>query len=464
VLPALSRSNLRISRFDLAVVLTLLGLALLTVFFVWRGDRVGVSIVAVTPPDAATEVSASTNISVTFDQNMVVSNAAQPLTLSPPVSGTIRWEGSTLILSPAAPLAPDTSYTVSLAADLKSQRGRSLLERSTWQFRTRQPRLIYVAPDENNIDQIFVMHPFEPATSPVQLTQATHGVFDYDLSSGGTTIIYSALRDDVGSDLWTVGPDSGENQLLLECPEAVCNGPAWAPDDQRLVYERRTMLVPGAAPGPPRLWWLSIATAETVPVFEDSQIIGYGATWAPNGEWLSYVAPSSQGVQLYNLDDGRSLVIPSRMGGLAVWSPHSDALLVADIQRGDQGFMVHLLRAAPELGELVDISGQSAAVEDSSPVWSPDGAWLAFTRKRAGAAMGKQLWLMQPDGTYARALTSAPDVHHSFPLWSPDGRYLVFQRFLLKELAAQPSLWLINVETGESRELITPGNRPTWLP
>jgi TolB protein len=213
------------------------------------------------------------------------------------------------------------------------------------------------------------------------------------------------------------------------------------------------------------LWWLSVDTGETVIIFDDSQIIGYGAKWSPDGQWLSYVAPGSQGVQAYNVVDGRSFVIPSRMGSVAVWSPNSEALLVTDVQRSnDGGFAVHLLRARPESGELIDISGEGEAIEDTSPVWSPDGQWLALTRKTAGESMGKQVWLMRPDGSEARSLTDEPEAHHAFPAWSPDGRHLVYQRFPLKELNVQPAIWLMNIETGEARELIVPGNRPLWLP
>jgi TolB protein len=201
-----------------------------------------------------------------------------------------------------------------------------------------------------------------------------------------------------------------------------------------------------------------------VAVFDDNQIIGYGATWSPDGLWLSYIAPSSQGIQLYQINDGRSLIIPSRMGSTAIWGPQSDRLLVSDIQQSDQGFAVHLLKAAPESGELVDVTGQGQQVEDSSPAWSPDAAWIAFTRKVAGTSMGKQVWLMRPDGTEARYLTSDPEIHHGLPAWSPDGRYLTFQRFALKELGARPGIWLLEVQTGEMRELVTPGNRLAWLP
>jgi TolB protein len=458
-------TNFKWSRFDKAVILSLLAMALAIAFMVWRGDRVGARVVAISPAAGAADVSSQSDIRITFDQMMAVPNAGLPLEINPPVSGTISWDGPTLIFSPITPLKPDTTYTVSLTEHLASQNERAVLTPPAWQFQTRPARLIYVAPDTNNVDQLFVVNPFNDEILPVQLTHETVGVFDYDITVDGATVAYSALRNDGGSDLKAITMSDDQPSMLLECPEAICYGVSWTPDGQRLTYERRAILVAGTAPGPPRLWWLSVDTGETVIIFDDSQIIGYGAKWSPDGQWLSYVAPGSQGVQAYNVVDGRSFVIPSRMGSVAVWSPNSEALLVTDVQRSnDGGFAVHLLRARPESGELIDISGEGEAIEDTSPVWSPDGQWLALTRKTAGESMGKQVWLMRPDGSEARSLTDEPEAHHAFPAWSPDGRHLVYQRFPLKELNVQPAIWLMNIETGEARELIVPGNRPLWLP
>lgn len=449
------------SRFDGIVLATMLALLLGILLLVWRGDAVGLQLISTNPANNAQNVSTRANIRLTFDQPLTPAEAAAPLAFEPPVAGHSRTEGTTLIFTPDAPLAPGTTYHVQLAAGVQGQQGRSLNETIAWQFTTRRPALLYAGTDANGIDQLFTIDPADG--QPTQLTDEPVGVFDYQLAPDGTQIAYSAMRDDGGSDLIAIAPDGSHRVLLLDCGGSVCNGPAWAADGRRLLYERRTMLVPGAAPGPPRLWWLDIG-GDTTPMFDDSQELGYGASWAPGGEWLSYVAPSSQGVQLYNIADGRSLIIPSRMGGAAVWAPQGDALLVPDVQTTEEGFAVHLLKASPEGGELVDLSGVGAPVEDSSPAWSPDGAWLAFTRKVAGAAMGKQVWLMRPDGSQARYLTNETDLHHGLPRWSPDGKWLVYQRFPLKVINGVNSLWLLNVETGEARQLVENGNRATWLP
>ncbi|MEW5957540.1 MAG: Ig-like domain-containing protein [Chloroflexota bacterium] len=454
-------SALNLSRFDRLVGLTLLGLTVVIGLLLWRGDRVGAQVIAATPPDGATEVSTRSTIQVIFDQPMVGQSESNPISFNPPVSGTIRWDGPQLRFTPSSPLAPDTTYRVELAGALQNEQGRSLKGELSWQFTTARPRLLYLAPAENAIEQLYMIKP--GGSQPAPLTEEPFGVFDYAVSPDGTTIVYAALREDAGSDLWSITVAGGERKPLLACPGAVCNGAVWAPDSSRLVYERRTLLAAGAAPAPPRLWWLNPATGETAPIFEDTQIIGYGAGWSADGQWLSYVAPASQGVQIYNVSDGRSVLIPSRMGQLAVWSPVENKLLLTDIQAREEGFALHLLLAIPEGGELVDLSGEDQYVEDSSPDWSPDGEWIVFTRKAAGAAMGKQVWLMRADGRQARYLTTQPEIHYGLPRWSPAGQSLVFQSFPLKELGARPTLWLLDVQSERSQPLI-PGSRATWLP
>jgi Tol biopolymer transport system component len=101
---------------------------------------------------------------------------------------------------------------------------------------------------------------------------------------------------------------------------------------------------------------------------------------------------------------------------------------------------------------------------DGLPVFSPDGEWLAFGRKKPRAPMGKQLWLMRPDGSDSRAITENADIHYNNPTWSPDGAQLAVQGYALAEPEASPVVWLVDVESGELEKLTAPGLQPVWLP
>lgn len=88
-----------------------------------------------------------------------------------------------------------------------------------------------------------------------------------------------------------------------------------------------------------------------------------------------------------------------------------------------------------------DGSGQTALTDTQyplgnfEPVWSPNGAKIAFVSSRAGAGRG-EIWVMNADGTNPTRLTINPQLavdlsgpiygKDSGPVWSPDGTKIAF--------------------------------------
>lgn len=325
------------------------------------------------------------------------------------------------------------------------------------------PRVIYLGWDGQDREQLFAV-PLEGG-SAVQLTAEPVGVWAYAVSPDGATVAYAALRPDGGMDLWAVAADGGEPELLLACPEAACGGPNWAVDGRRLVYERYELRVGGNPPDTPRLWLLDTVTGETIRLFANEEVVGSTGRWSPGGQWLSYYDPAERGIQVYNLEDGRHFLIYSSLNDPGAWSPDGRSLVLPALDEQGERFAVRLLRLDPEEseGETVDLTG-GLDVEDGAADWSPDGQWIAFTRKAARVSVGKQVWLVRPDGSDLRQLTDEPGIYHGPPHWSPDGRYLLFQRYGINEPDVRPSIWLLEVATGELRQLAEAGSQPDWLP
>jgi TolB protein len=59
----------------------------------------------------------------------------------------------------------------------------------------------------------------------------------------------------------------------------------------------------------------------------------------------------------------------------------------------------------------------------STPVWSPKGDFIAFTRQRAGSF---GVGVMRPDGSGERIITEG--FHNEGPTWAPNGLFLMFFR------------------------------------
>jgi len=450
------------SSFDRLVIAIVGSLALLTLAIVGLGDRVGVIMVSNYPPADAAQVSTQTGIQAIFSQEMAISEQ-EPLQLSPPLAGSVRWDGRTIAFLPTEPLAAGTTYTVTIPAGLHSQQGRPLLQPIQWRFTTSQPRVLFIGWDEEDRSQLYLATPGN-LEETVQLTQERLGVLDYSLSPDGREIVYAALREDNGSNLWLIDIDGRNARLLLDCAGAACGGAVWTPDGRRLVYEQRNMPFPGTPPGPPRLYWFELTSGGTTPVFADSQWLGMAARFSDDGQWLGYVAPLEQEVQIYNVDDGRTLRITSRMGQPGIWHPSLNQLLVSDIQFQENSHSIHLFLVDLATSEMSNLSGEEAMVSDQLPRYAPDGSWISIGRKEPRQPMGHQVWLLRADGGEARQLTDNPDIHHGPAYWSPDGRTLLFERYHLSRPNADPEIWLLEIDTGAMSRISSFGTQPTWLP
>lgn len=329
-------------------------------------------------------------------------------------------------------------------------------------FSEPEERILYLGGEAGGaVSHLSIIRP--DGSGQTQLTNEPLGVVDFALSPDDLKIVYSAPAQDGSVDLWQIGVNGRSRRQLLDCQAAICTQAAWAADGRRLIYERRPLSAEGQVIDAPQLWWLDSQTGETLTVFADEAQGGVAARLSPNGRYLSATLPDDQEIHVTDLESGAVLVIPSQTGEAAVWSPDSETLLVSDMQYQGEQFSIHLFRANVESGELTNLSGVDLQTSDGQPVFSPDGEWIAFTRKKTRAPMGKQLWLMRSDGSEPRALTEDAEWHYSNPTWSPDGSRLVVQVVSLTEPEALPALWQVDIEKGEWTELVSPGTQPVWL-
>ncbi len=338
-------------------------------------------------------------------------------------------------------------------------------------------RIVYSAVDASGHEHLYSIFAqtdaVEPA--PVQLTANEQGLWGFRVapqgndspSSGG--IIFTVPNLDSTSDFWQVTRGGEQPRFLLECPRASCTTPTLSPDGRFLAYTRRSTATVETTGGlsPPRIWLLNLESGETVQVIADSQALGFDPHWSANSQWLSYLSPDPAAVGVYNLNDGRHFIFETRTGESGIWHPDRELFLTSELAQIGEQFVVHLKLIDPNGNTITNLSGDDALVEDNSAAWSPDGARIAFRRKELTgprASNGKQLWLMRADDSDARPLTEDAAFDHGQPAWSPDGTQLLYHRFPLKGPNIVLSIWVMDVESGEVREVVSPGQRPQWWP
>ena len=80
------------------------------------------------------------------------------------------------------------------------------------------------------------------------------------------------------------------------------------------------------------------------------------------------------------------------------------------------------------------------------PVFSPDGKTIAFTSDRDG---GDNIWLMNADGSEARAVTNETFRLLNSPAWSPDGQFIVARKhFTASRSLGAGEVWQYHISGG----------------
>ena len=95
----------------------------------------------------------------------------------------------------------------------------------------------------------------------------------------------------------------------------------------------------------------------------------------------------------------------------------------------------------------------------STPVWSPKGNLIAYTRQSQGQF---QVGIMAPDGTQERILVSS--FHAEGPTWAPNGRVIMFFRDPGGD--SGPQLYSVDIWGRNEQQIPTESyaSDPAWSP
>jgi Tol biopolymer transport system component len=182
------------------------------------------------------------------------------------------------------------------------------------------------------------------------------------------------------------------------------------------------------------------------------------AAWSSDGRlayWFDGAEPHAKEIRI----DGQPLLSGLECNQTRpAWSPDGRYLVVSMRDSVSQGTLFRVDLRDTTVALLHGAAGEWNEEIFYSPVYSPDGQFIAFTRAGTSVLNQSEIWIMESDGADPVALTSG--YYDWYPAWAPDGNSIMFQRGI-----TFASLYLVDLATGETTPITTyEATFPAWVP
>jgi len=405
-----------------------------------------------------------TPITLTFSVP-VESGAVEPLVeIKPQTDIRLDWaDARTLRLVPSRPLELDTVYELRLDPGMIGKQGEILRDGQTWVFQVRQPLVAYLASPESK-SEIWVVG--LQGESEKRLFEAETSILDFDASPNGEFIVFSQFNAQNGLDLWMVDRGGFSPGLLLDCGAGRCSTPAISPDSLEIAYTREAPgLSPNDSPGAPRIYIFNLQSGQDSPLFADSQILGYGPAWSPDGMRLSSFDGLQDVIRVVSIESGEQTPLPSAIGAIFTWSPDGDKFAFVDVADTLFGLRTVVNVADFTTGEVSNLIGLKDDLDFGygALAWSPTQAdQLIMGMRPLPDDPAQGLWLMDPEILAGTVIAYQEGVTVQTPRWDLWGKGVIFQQFRLGA-AYKPEIGFWKPGFDEPF-ILAEGLMPRWLP
>lgn len=264
---------------------------------------------------------------------------------------------------------------------------------------------------------------------------------------------------DAETELGSITPDSTARiPVVVPGIDATFVGePAWSQDGSRLAIIVGPAEHVHAFAGDGNLYVMDADGTDVRRL--TSGLVASSPTWSPDGTQLAFVREQGQELVVLN-DDGSAQHVVSMERGYyqsPSWSPDGSWIafqssLSTDIE-STAVFVIH-----PDGTGIRQLTSGSSS--EGFPAWSPSAERIAYSA-------GDRLWIMDADGSDQHRVTScsSPCVSDFDPTWSPDGSQLAFVR--QEDGGAARRLYTVDLATGEVRLLTSTESdvsSPSWRP
>jgi TolB protein len=200
-----------------------------------------------------------------------------------------------------------------------------------------------------------------------------------------------------------------------------------------------------------------------IALFAVGSVATYFAIQMRKPVMISFMSDRDENFEIYMMDIESTKVTNitnhEAEDGLPAWSAQQEA--IAFLTTRDSSF-ASIYRMGVKGEDVVLLVGDMPLIA-VSPVWSPNGEWLAIDIGESGQS---DVFLVSADGEELRNLTDHPSANR-FADWSPDSKKLLFTSNREDQTTNYPVIYSITIESGEI-DALTEGDAAsalaTWSP
>ncbi|TYB84883.1 Tol-Pal system beta propeller repeat protein TolB [Oceaniovalibus sp. ACAM 378] len=242
----------------------------------------------------------------------------------------------------------------------------------------------------------------------------------------------------------------GANVQYLTDSASIVLAPRFSPTGDRILYTSYET-------GFPQIYQLDVGNVSRVAIPVPADSMTFAPRYAPDGQTVVFSASQGGNTDIYRLRPGGSpeqLTNSPSIETAPSYSPDGNRIVFESDRSG-----------SPQLYIMPANGGESTRISFGAgrygtPVWSPRGDLVAFTKQNQGRF---HIGVMRTDGSEERLLTSS--FLDEGPTWAPNGRVIMFMRES-SGAGGESSLYSVDISGRNLKKVPLEGaaSDPAWSP